>query len=225
VVDQPVLATSVQQLPETKSDYPLIKFWHKRDWTVHQKAKKEVNDLNRVPPKRGNVRAAKGENVMMLYVEDSNGTPINGNRAAEICKLSRALFAQFSESGVAPKTWSKASITTIDFYKQEMRNRFPELRLCESNWKIDQIATDTYPSWHTYYTKQLAAKQEPEEMDLETPTLKRPVEVPPQPSDRVLKKSRPEPTKGKGKERDTGYTFEVCSALLVPVNSMVNLRR
>ena len=30
-----------------------------------------------------------------------------------------------------------------------MGSRFPELRLCDLEWKIDQIATDNYPSWYT----------------------------------------------------------------------------
>ena len=49
-----------------------------------------------------------------------------------------------------------------------MRRRFPELRLCEANWKVDQIATDIYPSWHHHYFKGMhtAIKQEAEVADI-----------------------------------------------------------
>ena len=63
----------------------------------------------------------------MLYVENDEGQPIDGSRAAEICKISRSLFVQFAEAGVAPKTWTKASIATADFYRREMQNRSPLL--------------------------------------------------------------------------------------------------
>jgi len=42
-----------------------------------------------------------------------------------------------------------------------MSIRFPELGLCELDWKAEQIATDNYPSWHTTWSKQQdAIKQE-----------------------------------------------------------------
>jgi hypothetical protein len=138
----------------------LVRFWHKRDWTRHQKAKKEISYPNRTAAKRGNTRAAECENVMMLYVEDMKGNPIDGNRASEIRKVSRALFIQFAHAGVAPKTWTKAAMSSADFYQREMGKQFLELRLYVSSWKFDQIATDSYPSWHSHYFKELTVKQE-----------------------------------------------------------------
>jgi len=44
---------------------------------------------------------------MILFVENCNGEPIDGNWAAEICKESWSLFALFSDAGIAPMTWSR----------------------------------------------------------------------------------------------------------------------
>jgi hypothetical protein len=35
----------------------------------------------------------------------------------------------------------------------QMYQRFPMLQLCESDWKVDQIATDNYPSWYSSWRK------------------------------------------------------------------------
>ena len=32
-----------------------------------------------------------------------------------------------------------------------MNKRFPELRLCELDWKADQLATEMYPAWRTHW--------------------------------------------------------------------------
>ena len=34
-----------------------------------------------------------------------------------------------------------------------MDKRFPELRLCDNDWKSDQIAAANYQSWYTYWVK------------------------------------------------------------------------
>lgn len=41
-----------------------------------------------------------------------------------------------------------------------MCRRFPQLKLCEHNWKAEQIATEYYPSWYTNHHKDAAIKQE-----------------------------------------------------------------
>jgi hypothetical protein len=112
----------------------------------------------------------------MLYVEHENGNPIDGHKATEIRRIARSIWVHLATVGKAPKTWLKADIHTADHYKREMRRHFPELRLCESDWKADQIAIEHYPSWHSNYMKSMAVKQEePGLTDITSPTLsKRP---------------------------------------------------
>ena len=52
------------------------------------------------------------------------------------------------KKGTPPATWGAADIETRKLYSQEMSTRFPELKLCDLDWKAEQIATDNYPSWH-----------------------------------------------------------------------------
>jgi hypothetical protein len=155
-------------VPVLRSDFPLVKFWYKRDWVSSQKDAKGISHLSqRGPAVRGKVRAAQGENVSMLYVEDEQGNVINGHRATDIRRVARSIWVQLAGAGKAPKTWGKADILTIDHYKKEMRRHFTVLRLCDQDWKADQIAIDNYPSWHQNYYKD-AVKHEDSDANLGT---------------------------------------------------------
>jgi hypothetical protein len=135
--------------PAVQSDYPNVKFWTKRAWLDHHKESKDIsNPTRKVGGVRGKVRSAQGENVKMLYVEDEQGNTVNGNRASDMRRVARSIWIELARTGKAPKKWGRADVRVADYYKGEMRHRFPELRLCDQDWKADQIAIDNYPSWY-----------------------------------------------------------------------------
>ena len=57
-----------------------------------------------------------------------------------------------------PPTWGKADVNMVQGYHSEMCRQFPELKLCKSNWKADQIATDNYPSWYCGWSETQSRK-------------------------------------------------------------------
>jgi hypothetical protein len=142
-----------------QEDYPKIKFWFKRQWTEfsNDQPKNATSGLQA----RGRGRAAQGINVTMQYVELEDGTVISGDRATEMRKFARAIWVSFSKTGVPPSKWGQADIQTRQQYLSEMGSCFPELRYCDLEWKIDQIATNNYPSWYTNWHRdaQLVKKE------------------------------------------------------------------
>ena len=86
--------------------------------------------------------------MSMRYVEYENGEIISGDRATEIRRFARSIWVLLGNKGSPPATWGTADIETRKLYSQEMCSRFPELKLCDLDWKSEQIATDNYPSWH-----------------------------------------------------------------------------
>lgn len=129
--------------PLNWQDYPHVKYWFKRNWSQHQSEHADNSDAQ-----RGRGRAAKGINVSMRYVEYENGEMISGDRATEIRRFARSIWVLLAKKGIPPATWGAADIETRKLYSQEMCTRFPELKLCDLDWKSEQIATDNYPSWH-----------------------------------------------------------------------------
>jgi hypothetical protein len=80
-------------------------------------------------------------------VEDEHGVVINGLHASDMRKYARKIWTQLREVGKAPPTWGKADSDAISSYRRSMRRRFPELALCELDWKSDKLATANYSNW------------------------------------------------------------------------------
>ena len=140
--------------PLNRPDYPHVKYWFKRDWSQQQN--EHAAEANNSCAQRGRGRAAKGINVSMRYVEFENGEMISGDRATEIRRFARSIWVLLGNKGSLPATWGAADIETRKLYSQEMCKRFPELKLCDLDWKAEQIATDNYPSWHNTWDSKTA---------------------------------------------------------------------
>jgi hypothetical protein len=137
-----------------RQDYPHVKYWFKRDWSEHQSER--ATEADNLCTQRGRGRAAKGINVSMRYVEFEDGQMISGDRATEIRRFARSIWVLLGNKGTPPVTWGAADIETRKLYSQEMCTRFPELKLCDLDWKAEQIATDNYPSWHYTWDSKMA---------------------------------------------------------------------
>jgi hypothetical protein len=140
--------------PLNRQDYPHVKYWFKRDWSQH--LSEHAAEADNSCAQRGRGRAAKGINVSMRYVEFENGEMISGDRATEIRRFARSIWVLLGNKGTPPATWGAADIETRKLYSQEMCTRFPELKLCDLDWKAEQVATDNYPSWHNTWDSKMA---------------------------------------------------------------------
>jgi len=150
--------------PLCQEDYPKIKFWFKRQWTEFSNV--HATNAASGPQARGRSRAAQGINVTMQYVELEDGTVVGGDRATEMRKFARAIWVSVSKAGPLPSKWGQADVQTRQQYLSAMGSRFPELRFCDLDWKIDQIATDNYPSWYSNWVSNRDAKNVKEDGDV-----------------------------------------------------------
>jgi hypothetical protein len=144
----------------SREDYPDVKFWTKRQW--NEASADALVDVTLGPQVRGRTRAAQGINVKMRYVEQRDGTIIDGDRASEIRKFARAIWVSIAKRGPLPPKWGQADVETRRQYCNGMASRFLELRLCEHEWKAEQIATNNYPSW---YVNQQASEEKQMKQD------------------------------------------------------------
>ena len=146
--------------PSLQSDYPLIKYWTRQQWKDSENNNKDASDLLEIKNKtRGGTRSAKGENVMMLYIEHEDGTPIDGNMAAQIREHARLLWKDLYHRGKAPERWTDASREVRDEYFREMEERWEVLRYCDNHWKANKLATALYSIWYNPYHKKTAKAQ------------------------------------------------------------------
>lgn len=108
----------------------------------------------------GKTLMSKGINKNARYIEDVDGTPVDGWKLRDIHSHARAIWANFQAVGRAPVTWGRADAKVAQAYRHEMRVKFPVFALCENDWKADQLATEHYPSWYSNHVKGAEIKEE-----------------------------------------------------------------
>ena len=102
--------------------------------------------------KRGKGRASQGETVKMRYIQHANGDVIDGWRATEIRRYARSIFVGFAMDGKVFNSWVEgADVTSRNNYCRHMVARFPELGLCDLDWKSEQTASEIYSQWRTHW--------------------------------------------------------------------------
>ncbi|KAH9025087.1 hypothetical protein EDB85DRAFT_1894015 [Lactarius pseudohatsudake] len=157
---------STRQLmkPLVRSDYLLVKFWTKLAWKVHSDTINDSSNLIR-----------QGINVMMLYIENADGTSINGTVAGEIRDFARSIWHGLLLWKAAPDKWGDASSDVREHYYHDMEVNFEVLHYCEGHWKAQAVATSIYSQWHTTFVKKRgAAVKEEEDADTLQATTKKP---------------------------------------------------
>jgi hypothetical protein len=146
--------------PLLQHDYPLVKYWEKRVWKGVAGSKKDTSEVQTKNGSRGGTRSSKGENVMMLYIEDADGLPIDGNIAGGMREFARSIWRSLYERGIAPETWGQATKEVREEYCQEMESEYPVLRLCNNHWKANALATAIYSQWRRIYDRKSRACQD-----------------------------------------------------------------
>ena len=102
--------------------------------------------------KRGKGRASQGENVKMRYIQHENSGIIDGWRGMEIRRYARSIFVGFALEGKLFHSWVEGvDATSRTNYYRDMVARFPEVGLCELDWKSEQIASEIYSQWRTHW--------------------------------------------------------------------------
>jgi hypothetical protein len=133
-------AVSVDLGPLKQTDYPMVKFWYRQDW-----AEFCVNN----PGEATDPEAIR-------FVEDQHGVAAGKMSASMMHNLAQAIFLEHGTSGApVPLTWERVDVEIKKEYYRAMAAAFFELRLCDSSWKADQIATRIYSSWFSGWQGQI----------------------------------------------------------------------
>ncbi|KAJ7125435.1 hypothetical protein C8R46DRAFT_1203207 [Mycena filopes] len=106
----------------------------------------------------------------MQYVTDTEGKEVNGFRATEIRSLATKLCVQAAVQGIAPLTWGKAGREMEMAFSTEICRTFPEMGLCDNNWKVTYMMTKMYSSWHrTYFNTKSIKVEAPDDAGTKRP--------------------------------------------------------
>jgi hypothetical protein len=134
--------SAVAPLPQTpldKKDYPNVRYWHATSWT-NSKTNTDIDIFTMSPTSK--------KRSLFWYLEDVNGAPLDEGRCNAVTKRARNIFAHLNSTRAGATKWGEMGNVSQDFYRREMYLFFPELQLCELDWKVNRLATETYSSWY-----------------------------------------------------------------------------
>ena len=135
----PLSAASLPVPSLNAIDYEDIKFWNKKDYTMEKKNRKSLIGFHQIKT---------NDNIMMWYVEDETGKPVDGDTVENMCIYTWLIWQLLLDSGMAPATWADANLIAHNYYEHHMTQCFPVLSYGMSNWKAHMLATDNYSSWY-----------------------------------------------------------------------------
>ena len=197
-------------------NYPKVKFWTRNSWNKSDTGFADIETDARNVADRGLGRQAQGVNVTYTFMEDENGTLLSGFTTRAINTTAREIWQELKKRNKAPKTWLTGASTSVrNFYRVEMYRRHHQLRFCENHWKVDFIASNSYPGWYRRHV--LGKNGIKDESSDETPSSTVPRKRP-----ALTEKSsgRPKKLKVPGSALAAPKPTEEASAETIPLSSV-----
>jgi hypothetical protein len=87
--------------------------------------------------------------IGVLYLEDSDGRPHTKEWVQSFTRTVRQCWATLLELGLAPPTWATRNSVVFDWLRRSVYSEFPDLMLCEHDWKLEFYCTKHYSDWRS----------------------------------------------------------------------------
>ncbi|KAG1723999.1 hypothetical protein EDB19DRAFT_1915764 [Suillus lakei] len=115
----------------TRQSYPSISFWTQDDYMEWlETASSRTADRGKLP-----------------YLEDADVDPVPETTIKAICKLLQGGWSELLSHKMAPQSWGKVSASGRQLIHSLMEDMFPLFKFADNSWKLDYLATSSYPSW------------------------------------------------------------------------------
>jgi hypothetical protein len=175
-----------------RKDYSRVRYWSAKDWKDDSL---DAMVVNKLPATKGKSRVTKGINVTGRFIEDVDGTIVNGHQVSNMCYLTTQVFNQLLKHNATPPKFKSIPRNSFQFFLYKMYTNFPVLHLCEGHWKAIWLGSSIYSGW--YYNH--ISKPEGKAIKMEELTKSREQSVVPKKhpaltiSTQTLKRSKPAP--------------------------------
>ncbi|KAG1780967.1 hypothetical protein EV702DRAFT_1042653 [Suillus placidus] len=123
--------SSADSTRPTRQLYPGISFWTQDNYMEWlETASSRTADRGKLP-----------------YLEDADGAPVPETTIKAISKLLRGGWSELLSRKMAPQSWGKVSASGRQLVHSLMEGTFPLFKFADNGWKLDYLATSSYPSW------------------------------------------------------------------------------
>ena len=121
-----------------RDDYPDVKFWEQPLWKKWVEKELERGGFN---------AGIKGQGVNSSFMEDSDGNHIHPNQQNQILEEVHSCWRTIRSFNINLMTYREMPATVMDYFRAWMESKCPELQLCSSHWKVDEVWRENFLSW------------------------------------------------------------------------------
>ncbi|KIL61729.1 hypothetical protein M378DRAFT_179966 [Amanita muscaria Koide BX008] len=133
----------------TSEDYSSVRFWTLEDFKAKQATLICESDgkKNTLPKK-------------LLFLEDEYGVMIPLSRLSSMRGILKGLFDLLKASlpEILKETWCQYDTEFQDIVYRELRAHFPELAMCNDNWKARSLLIEWYCNWYSHPSHSIKAE-------------------------------------------------------------------
>ena len=154
------MSVSLSRIPPlppvpVREDHPAVEYWTKEDYYREESRSAGKGESNGKPTEpEGNTRPRTESDSTKkrphYYLQHHDGTPVSKAELTSLSCKARSLWMTLKEQGTAPKTFSKISSNSWEFFLRVVvaNPDFEFLRWCDDGeWKLREWATQNYSSW------------------------------------------------------------------------------
>lgn len=127
----------VMPVPLQRGEYPGARFWERPLWTEWVVKERE---------KGGFDPGIKGRGVNSSFMEDSDGNRVHPNRQTRILEEAHSCWRTMQSFNINLMPYREMPATVMEYFHKWMESECPELQLCASHWKADQIWRENFSS-------------------------------------------------------------------------------
>ncbi|KAG1834287.1 hypothetical protein DFJ58DRAFT_735858 [Suillus subalutaceus] len=117
----------------SRTTHPNVRFWEQADF----------QKWCDTPAGQGH----HSSHTNLVYLEDENGRTVSSRTIKAIRRVLRGGWSELVTRKIAPHSWGKLSASGRQLIHNFMENEFPLFKLANNGWKLDHLATTTYPAW------------------------------------------------------------------------------
>ena len=128
--------TTVQPDQLDYKDYQHLKYWFEHAWqALRHQSGLALKELSPDSP------------IISVFMEDEFGEPIPEALKSKLRGDLTAYWNDVHDTGEVLKRWSDLGLRRKDHFRKTFEAKYPWLRLCEANWKVDHLWINYFRTW------------------------------------------------------------------------------
>ena len=128
-------------------DYPAILYWFKHQYLAAKTLRDGLQSIGIAG--RGPARSAQGENVKFWFLQQEDGTVVDGHTISRMRHTTKSIWKTIDSSTPMGSPWTSVSAAHQQEFYRLIEAKYPFLRFCECHYKADAIAHKDYLHWYS----------------------------------------------------------------------------